>query len=71
MKGRTAAAKSALGRLTQMPKDSPEVEVQYAEIEAALEADRRLGGGSYIGEKLCFTIFPVYLTPSFRRLLQK
>jgi hypothetical protein len=32
-----------------MPPDSPEVELELDEIATALEADRALGQGSYLG----------------------
>ncbi|RDB19992.1 putative glucose transporter rco-3 [Hypsizygus marmoreus] len=47
-RGRDDAAKISLGRLLTKPKDSLEVEAEYAEISAALDADRALGGGSYV-----------------------
>ena len=48
-KGREDAARNALARLMTMPPDSPEVELELDEIATALEADRALGQGSYIG----------------------
>nr|CAD1814654.1 monosaccharide transporters [uncultured fungus] len=47
-KGRVDSGKKSLSRLMTMPVDSPEVEGEYEEIMAALEADRKLGSGSYI-----------------------
>ncbi|KAG6852754.1 hypothetical protein C0991_009332 [Blastosporella zonata] len=46
-KGQDAAGKLSLARLLTTSPDSPEVEAEYAEIMAALEADRKLGSGSY------------------------
>lgn len=46
-KGREEAGKIALGRLLTRSHDSPEVEAEYDEIMATLEADRALGSGSY------------------------
>jgi hypothetical protein len=48
-KNRENAARNALARLMTMPPDSPEVELELDEIATALEADRALGQGSYIG----------------------
>lgn len=46
-RGREQAARVSLGRLLTKPRDSPEVDAEYEEILAALEADRALGAGSY------------------------
>ena len=40
-----------------MPRDSPEVELELDEIVTALEADRALGGGSYLGRFFVLTLF--------------
>jgi MFS transporter, SP family, sugar:H+ symporter len=48
-KGREDEARHALARLMTMPPDSPEVGLELDEISTALEADRALGSGSYLG----------------------
>jgi SP family sugar:H+ symporter-like MFS transporter len=48
-RGRTEQAKRALGRLLTRSPDSMEVEIERAEIMTALDADRALGQGSYLG----------------------
>ncbi|KAG6836088.1 hypothetical protein H0H93_011500 [Arthromyces matolae] len=47
-KGRDEAGRNALARLLTTSTDAPEVESEYQEIMAALEADRKLGSGSYL-----------------------
>jgi len=47
-KGREEAGRRALGRLLVRAPDSPEVDAEFEEIMATLEADRALGSGSYL-----------------------
>ncbi|KAJ7755166.1 monosaccharide importer [Mycena metata] len=46
-KDRVHDARRALGRLTNRPADSPEVDAECTEITLALEAERAVGNGSY------------------------
>ncbi|KAJ6544234.1 monosaccharide importer [Mycena capillaripes] len=46
-KNRIDKARAALARLTNRPKDSPEVEAECKEITMALEEERALGAGTY------------------------
>jgi sugar porter (SP) family MFS transporter len=46
-KGREDKARHALGRLTNRPADSPEVDAECTEITLALEEERAIGSGSY------------------------
>lgn len=61
-KGKEAAGKSALGRLLTQPSDSPEVAAEFDEIMAALEADRKIGSGSYLGMVILFYLTQASLT---------
>ncbi|KAJ7499706.1 monosaccharide importer [Mycena latifolia] len=47
-KNRVDAARAALGRLTNRPADSPEVDAECAEITLALEEERAIGSGTYL-----------------------
>jgi hypothetical protein len=51
-KGREEEARKALARLMTLPPDSSAVDFELDEIATALEADRALGQGSYIGKYL-------------------
>ncbi|KAJ7735116.1 monosaccharide importer [Mycena maculata] len=46
-KNRVGAARRALGRLTNRPADSPEVDAECTEITLTLEEERAVGTGSY------------------------
>ncbi|KAJ7667077.1 monosaccharide importer [Mycena rosella] len=47
-KGRIDSARAAMGRLTNRPANSPEVEAECAEITLALEEERAIGTGTYM-----------------------
>ncbi|KAJ6615536.1 monosaccharide importer [Mycena sp. CBHHK59/15] len=47
-KNRVDAARAALGRLTNRPADSPEVDAECTEITLALEEERAVGTGTYL-----------------------
>ncbi|KAJ7165593.1 monosaccharide importer [Mycena crocata] len=47
-KNRVVAARTALGRLTNRPADSPEVDAECTEITLALEEERAIGSGTYL-----------------------
>ncbi|KAJ7661540.1 monosaccharide importer [Mycena polygramma] len=46
-KNKLDKARRAMGRLTNRPHDSPEVDAECSEITLALEAERAMGSGSY------------------------
>jgi hypothetical protein len=47
-KDKVDAARAALGRLTNRPADSPEVDAECTEITLALKEERAIGAGSYV-----------------------
>jgi len=47
-KGRVDDARKSLARLTNLPSDSPVVDAECTEITIALDAERKLGGSTYI-----------------------
>lgn len=46
-KGHVERARKAMGRLTNRPADSPEVDLECKEITYALEEERAIGSGTY------------------------
>lgn len=48
MKGRHEEAAKGLGRLTSLPADDPEVQLELHDIQAALKEEQDLGESSYL-----------------------
>lgn len=48
MKGKKEEAAKALGRLTSLPADDPEVQLELNDIETALKEEQALGESTYL-----------------------